>query len=288
MKDIHDPGYTSQPDEKAQAVLRGRRIDLLVCDVDGTLVNSNEQLTGRVAARITEAGQRGMKICIASGRPQLGLLEIHRALRLATPIVSSGGADLYDPVTAQFLIHRTLRPADVRCITQAGREAKVSVLFEFTDHMLLEGDYREAQRLSARVAFDVPYVEDGLTDLTEMPTKIVLVGDTPTLAALQSSIGAECDTVFIAKSQADFLDFTAGGVNKGSALEVLCRHLDIPLQQTAAIGDSFNDESMLKLAGVSVCVRNAHPALVQAADLVAPSNDESGVAWLLEQIFYAS
>ena len=288
MKDIHDPGYTAPPDKKAQELLRGRRIDLLVCDVDGTLVNSDEQLTARVAARIEEAGQRGMTICIASGRPQLGLLEIHRALRLTTPIVSSGGADLYDPVTAQFLIHRTLHPDDVRRIAQAGREANVSVLFEFTDHMLMEGDCSEAQKLSARVAFDVPYVEDALMDITEMPTKIVLIGEEPALAALQSSIGSVCETVFIAKSQADFLDFTAGGVNKGSALKVLCRHLDIPLQQTAAIGDSFNDESMLKLAGVSVCVRNAHPALLQEADLIAPSNDESGVAWLLEQIFYAS
>jgi len=277
---------TSTPDQ-VHRVLGKRRFRLLVCDVDGTLVDSEERVTPEVAHWIAEAGRRGLTVCIASGRPQLGLLPLHRELQLTTPIISSGGADLYDPLEKRYLIHTTLAEADVRCIAAAGRAAGVTLLFEFTDQMILEGDPLEAEKLTQRVDFAIPVCEDVLATLNSMPTKIVLIGEDAPLVRLEREMSASCKTVYIARSQADFLDFTAAGVNKGTAIERLSKHLGILLDETAAIGDSFNDESMLDKAGLGVCVRNAAPALQQKADLIAPTNNEGAVAWLLEHLLAA-
>jgi len=276
----------SGPDPEAQRVLNGRDIRLLVCDVDGTLVDSEDRISPRVAARMEEAVERGVTICLASGRPHRAMLPVLKQVPLTTPVISSGGANLYDPVTEQFLMHHTLPSRAVDCILAAGRDAGVSLLFEFPHAMKLEGDPAEAAKLSERIDFEVQVVPDMEPVITEMPTKIVLIGGDAALLHLELELTSSCPNVYIARSMADFLDFTAAGVNKGSALKALSAHLGIPLTQTAAIGDSPNDQSMLQLANLNACVQNAHPALHRNADLITPSNEESGVAWLLEQVFH--
>ena len=70
--------------------------------------------------------------------------------------------------------------------------------------------------------------------------------------------------------------------NKGLALAALCRALGVPAEQVMAIGDSGNDAAMLDFAGVGVAMGNGEEALKQKADLIAPTNEDGGVADMLE------
>ena len=81
------------------------------------------------------------------------------------------------------------------------------------------------------------------------------------------------------------LEINAAGATKGAALTELCRMLDIPLEETAAFGDGTNDLSMLRAAGTGVAMANGDPAVLEAADLTAPTNQEDGVARILDQWF---
>ena len=65
---------------------------------------------------------------------------------------------------------------------------------------------------------------------------------------------------------------------KGKALKSLCAALDIDLKDTLAFGDGSNDLDMIRTAGVGVAMGNAVEELKQAADWVAPTNMENGVA----------
>lgn len=77
------------------------------------------------------------------------------------------------------------------------------------------------------------------------------------------------------------LEINAPGATKGDALTELCRMLDIPVEETAAFGDGTNDLSMIRTAGTGVAMANGDAAVLAAADLTAPTNQEDGVARVL-------
>lgn len=81
-----------------------------------------------------------------------------------------------------------------------------------------------------------------------------------------------------------YIDLTAEGVNKGTALQTLAGSLNLRPEEVAAIGDQAIDLTMLQVADLPIAMSNAVPELRQAAKWIAPSNDEDGVAWAIEEI----
>jgi Cof subfamily protein (haloacid dehalogenase superfamily) len=86
------------------------------------------------------------------------------------------------------------------------------------------------------------------------------------------------------ESEPEYLEFMHPMSNKGNGLAVLAAHLGIDRDRTAAIGDYLNDLEMLAWAGYSGAVSNAAEAVRSAADVIAPSNDEGGVGWFIDEI----
>ncbi len=78
---------------------------------------------------------------------------------------------------------------------------------------------------------------------------------------------------------------SAPGVSKASTLELVCRDRGIAASEVVAFGDMPNDLAMLEWAGTSYAMANAHPLVRDLADHVAPSNQEDGVAVVLEGLF---
>ena len=98
-------------------------------------------------------------------------------------------------------------------------------------------------------------------------------------------LNREFPELVLSISIAHNLEINAPDATKGAALLALCRALDIDPSETVAFGDGTNDVTMVKAAGVGVAMANASPETLAAADLVAPSNEEDGVARVLEQWF---
>ena len=80
-----------------------------------------------------------------------------------------------------------------------------------------------------------------------------------------------------------YLEINAAGVNKGKAMIELGKLLGIPREEIMAFGDGNNDLKMLKEVGTGVAMENAIPSVKEAADYVALSNDEEGVAKFIEK-----
>ena len=86
-------------------------------------------------------------------------------------------------------------------------------------------------------------------------------------------------------SEVNYLEILASGVSKGSALHYLATHLNMSVDEVIAIGDNRNDVEMIREAGLGVAVANAHPDVKQVADMITDSNDDDGVAKVIEQYF---
>ena len=92
------------------------------------------------------------------------------------------------------------------------------------------------------------------------------------------------DKVSISFSSGRYMEFNKAGVNKGQGLKWLAEHLNIPIEQTIAIGDNYNDEAMLKVAGLSVAVQSADPYIQSLCDYVTQRDyPEGSVAEVIEE-----
>ena len=90
----------------------------------------------------------------------------------------------------------------------------------------------------------------------------------------------------VTSSVVNNVEITHKNANKGHALAALCRALGINVADSMAFGDDLNDVPMLLAAGVGVAMENAGPEAKAAADLIAPSNDENGVAVILSRALW--
>ena len=108
------------------------------------------------------------------------------------------------------------------------------------------------------------------------------------LAQFAQAYSERVNDAVLVSSEANYLEILPAGVSKGNALKYLAEYLRIPLREIIAVGDNLNDVEMLSEAGLGVAMGNAHPELKKVADHVTDSNDNDGVAKLIEHYLLAN
>ncbi len=268
---------------------------IIALDVDGTLVDHTGKLTVEVRDALLRAQQEyGMRVVLASGRPTAGLVALARELELdrhSGYIMPYNGGRVYNvrALSAPIFVHAL--PDDVVPKLYAlSREHGVSIL-----------SYNETELLSEDI--DSPYVQKEVA-ITQMPTrkltsfvdevpasltKCLIVGSAEEIATLEPIAKEAFPSVVDAfRSDPHFLELVPAGVNKGASLARLLERLDYDRAELIAVGDSFNDLEMIQYAGLGVAMANAHEAIKSCADYVTKSNDENGVAHLLQKHVFSA
>jgi Cof subfamily protein (haloacid dehalogenase superfamily) len=126
-------------------------------------------------------------------------------------------------------------------------------------------------------------VGDLRTWLSQPPTKLVAVDERTRIDELEQRLKPRfAGRLYVSKSLPDFLEFASPDVNKASGLAFLADRLGFSREGTVALGDGENDVELVQWAGFGVAVANAHERVLAAADLVCPSDEEEGVAQVIE------
>lgn len=273
---------------------RGRRIRLVACDLDGTLLTSAKTLSPATLAVARELRARGIHLTIASGRIYTMLQVFSRALDIDVPLITSNGAIVIHPDTGETALDIRLdHEALERVIDFAWEhELDLSILAPelclFSANSLRMRNFEQYNRDAA--AADLPLMNlerlaPGIdaaaarARATQLAvSKLLVYQPGPTgLAALEAFVAADPDLLFVA-SGPELYEILPAGISKGRALAALTRHLGLEPDQVMAFGDFDNDLDMLEFAGFSVAMANSVPEVLAAADLVTASNDEDGVA----------
>ena len=256
---------------------------LVATDLDGTLVDSDGQLSVRTRDGSRPAG-RGWSPAGGRHRPAAALDD--RALaggrRHGVGIVSNG-AIVYD--VAEDRIHE-LEGIEVEAglaLIAAIRAALPEAVFAFE---LVSGFAHEP-------AYDEPHhIPEGSPSgpaeevLSEVAVKVLVKAPGTDPATLRDVVAAAVgDSATPTWSVDGLVEISAAGVTKAAALARVCDRLGVAAEDVVAFGDMPNDLPMLAWAGTSYAVANAHPSVLEAVDHVAPSNDEDGVAQVLAGIF---
>jgi 5-amino-6-(5-phospho-D-ribitylamino)uracil phosphatase len=276
------------------------RIRLLALDIDGTLVNGQGELTETTRAAVGRARAAGVRVLLATGRRYSRVLPLFDALALEGPVVTASGALLKSPSDGHQTWYRaTLAPDVLRSVVVLLASLDFEpVLYadsygqghDFTcrrDHGLRPelAEFMDANRADLRVE----------PDLIEAPPAGVFAGFTmgtreEMLQLAEALEAAAPGRLYLhvlrsPRYQGFMCEIAPRGVTKWSGVRRLADAWGVEAREICAVGDDVNDVPMIEAAGLGVAMANA-PAEVRAtADRIAPTNDEDGLAtvvdWLL-------
>jgi Cof subfamily protein (haloacid dehalogenase superfamily) len=262
-----------------------RKYDLVAIDLDGTLVDAQNSISEGVERALQEVRSEGIKVVLVSGRPQVAAFPIFEKLGLGLPLISSGGAYVIDLVNGTLIAEFQPPVEDIHEVVRLARAAGLTIVFQRSDAVYCEGNAEILAVLRAAVRVPIAHVEDGLLECPE-PIKISLCGPREELDRIDTEIKRRGLALSMVLSGPEYLEITAQGVSKGEALKRVAEYLRVPLKRIVAIGDAHNDISMFEVAGLGVAMGNAPPDVQAAADVVAPTIQEDGVAWALRNLLF--
>lgn len=259
------------------------RFQLIASDLDGTLLRSDGTVSERTRKALHDVQAAGVPVTIVTARAprwlEAAVESFGLELRYA---VCSNGAIVYDLARSEPVSHQSLAADVASAIVTRLRAAAPGVAFACERESF---SFREPHYVPL---WPTPGMEgprmDALAFLAEPVSKLVVQhGDLSQdeLYALVSGICGEDATATI--SGEVLVEISAAGVTKAYALAALCEQLHIPQAAVIAFGDMPNDIPMLEWAGHGVAVANAHPDAIAVADEVTGTNDEDGVAQVLER-----
>lgn len=266
-----------------------RRISLVLADVDGTLVTEEKVLTTRAQSAVGALRNAGIRFAITSGRPPRGMAMLFDALELDTPIAGFNGG-LFVKRDLTILEQRTV-PADVaQQAIKLIREHDLDVwVYSGNDWLITRSGAPHVARETWTVKFE-PKVVASFGGVLHQVAKIVGVSDDHERvrrceADAQVAFGRRATAK---RSQPYYLDITNKDANKGAVVEYLSRHLDVPAEQIATIGDQPNDVLMFKRSGFSIAMGNASDEVKAEAAAATESYNDEGFAKAMERFILGS
>ena len=280
---------------------------LFVTDLDGTLLNSDHKLSEYSMHAVKTAMEKGIPVCIATGRSYSDILEIIKDLEVKPYIISSNGASVYN--TDGHKMYSISIPKDqVKDIITYLKAQNLE--FEVADDEytyitqggldLLHQELEDVGSLDTKKKKELEQDVLGLVlsqgNLKVVPTiedlleRIESANSVSSISAYLNKIHKSMEYFTMDKRILTFsswkynFEMTSSDTSKGIALKHLCDHLEIDLSDVAVIGDNYNDLSMIKIAGIKGAMKNGVDNVKSISDFIAPSNDEDGAAKFLYKL----
>lgn len=263
-------------------------IKLVAVDIDGTLLNSNKEITPEVFQAVQEAKQAGVKVVITTGRPISGVQHLLEKLQLTDTgdyVITFNGGLVQDTASKEDILKETLPYEDYLDLELLARKLNLPFHASTKEGMFTTnrniGKYtiHEATLVSSPLFYRTP------EEMSDKEIIKVMMVDEPEILdeAIKQIPAAFFEKYNIAKSAPFYLEVTPKTANKGKAVIRLAELLGLTLEQTMAIGDEENDRPMLEVVGNPVVMENGNPNLKTIAKYITKSNDESGVAHAIRE-----
>lgn len=254
-------------------------------DIDKTLLNSQGKVTAQTREAIEKAKEQGVGIFLISGRSRAAAVKFQELS--SRYIINSNGSDIYDCRQEKILYQSKIGPIFCRKLYEMAEKEDVVIKFDFgpsraVNHPAYLEDYEvELKNINPFLAqHQVIQIGMCCEDLEKVEKIKNYVKQQTSLEVVNQFIWEVKDKVMQA------IHITNPDVSKGNAMSNLCQHLKIDLRETVAIGDKINDISMIEKAGLGVAMENATENVKQAADFVTTSNDNDGVAKVLNKFLF--
>ena len=274
--------------------MKSNDIKLIALDLDGTVLTDSNTLSDRVKRSLERAIQSGIEVVAASGRPYGSMPKNVLGIKGLNYSITSNGAAVHN--NSGRRIHSSLiSENDVISLLKITEE--YDLIFEAYVKGLTYTDSRYTSnplKYGCSEAY-VDYVKashghiDNMREFIynhrrELDSIEIVCTDAKKRAHIRQLVKDSTCEFYITSSSENFIEFMDKSATKGNAVDWLCKHLDVKQEHTCACGNADNDADMIEQAGFGAAVENASKLCLDCADIIVPSNNNDGVARLIEII----
>lgn len=273
------------------------KIKLICIDMDGTLLNSKHEVSNENKKAIKKAHDRGVNIALCTGRMFLSAKYYADLIGINTPIIASNGAFIKNGYNDKAIYENPL-PKDIAIeIYKIAKKYGLTIQFNSWNVLFMETPASEEHAYvvmnrdlpeEKRVKF---IINEKLDEAIQNYEGNILKAGVIEKAANKDKLWTAKeeikdifrDKLHVVSSGDNNFEITVGSVSKGNAAAYLAKLLNIPQEEVMCIGDSENDLSMIKYAGIGVAMGNGLDIVKEAADFITDTNDNSGVSKAIER-----
>lgn len=260
---------------------------MIVLDLDDTLLRDDHSISVRTKDALMKAQELGVKVVLASGRPTFGMRHIAQELNLdhyGSFILSFNGGKIINCSTEEEMFSSTLSPEAIHKLYEVSVREGVFIHTYMGDEIITQDENPYTDIEANLTGLPIKIVPNFVNAVNEPVVKSLMVGPPEQLKEVERKLQTElADEFSIMRSKPYFLEFTEKGVTKGTSLDQLIQACGIKREEVIAIGDSYNDLSMIEFAGLGVAMGNASDDIKEIADLVTETNMNDGVAKVVEE-----
>lgn len=261
--------------------------EILVLDIDGTLTNSQKQISDKTYRSIMAIQERGHKVVLASGRPTPGILPLAEKLKLSEYdgyILSFNGAKVMNCRNGEIIFQQVLNRDYIPLLHTTAVGNKVGLLSYEGDCVITDSEIDQYIEIESRInGIPVKQVDDFVSYIQFDINKCLMTGEPDILKRIEPELKAKLKgELNIYRSEPYFIEIMPRNIDKAYSLGKLLDYLNLSKEQMISCGDGFNDISMIEYAGMGVAMANAQEVVKNKADYITLSNDEDGVAHVIE------
>lgn len=264
---------------------------ILVLDIDGTLTKNDKTISQRTLDTLIRAQEAGLKLVLASGRPTYGIVPLADQLQMDKHggfILSYNGGEIRNWETKELLYENVL-PDDVKPYLYQCAKDNGFVILSYCNEDIVTEDPDDKYVAYEAFLNKMPCrkVPNFLDEVTYKLPKCLIVGDPEPLHELELKMAEHLKgKMNVFRSEAFFMELVPNGIDKAKCLAVLLNKIGLKREEMIACGDGFNDQSMIEYAGLGVAMANAKDPVKEAADYITLSNEEDGVAAVVDKFFF--
>ncbi|MED1953116.1 MULTISPECIES: Cof-type HAD-IIB family hydrolase [Brevibacillus] len=256
---------------------------LLVCDLDGTLLDSRHEISEKNRQAIWRFVENGGMFTIATGRMEASVKPIADALRLTLPAILYNGASIYHFERRQVVWSQSLPEVAADIVGEValhfpgvGIEIYVDGQPYFYRENVQTRQHQIKEGMNPRYGHPAPHGERMSWQ------KVLIAWSQERLVEVEAFLRERQVPLHLVRSEPHFLEVLPPGVNKGTALEKLLHYMDFRPTVVVAMGDHFNDAELLQYADIGVAVDNAHDQVKRFANRIGVHHDQHAVAEVIE------
>lgn len=283
---------------------------LVILDIDGTLVDSNKKVSEKTKEYIKKASEMGTRFVIASGRTPYGILPIAKEINLdkiGGYILAYNGGACINCENMETLYEKFIDKSEIEGIYNFAKDRNLSMLTYKKDVLYTvsisnknikadettkttrdnENKVNEYIKLETKLNhLKINITNDFANDVDFDFPKVIIAehGD------ILENFVEEAQNVFpqfeVFRSEPFFLEICPKGVHKAQGIKNIIEILGVKREEVIAIGDGFNDITMIEYAGLGVAMDNAHQPVKDAADYITASNDDDGVCDVIDKFIF--
>lgn len=263
---------------------------ILALDIDGTLLNSNKEITPAVRKAIENLQDRNVPILIVSGRPAQGIMHVADGLRLKEKggyILSYNGGKIINCKNNEEVYSCSISNDLYKEVCEYTINMNASLLTYEGDYIITEKPDNPYVDIESKVVRMPVKKVDNILERLDFPVdKFLLVGEPDYMRSQVERMAEHFQgRLNVFQSEPFFIEIVPLGIDKASSLNKLLPMLDIKREELVACGDGLNDVTMIDYAGMGVAMANACKEVKEVADYITSSCDEDGVAKAIYKFF---